>query len=137
MYTPISNIVINAAMRWPSLGLAIFTIGGLLSDNIFGQVVAWFASVAFATFIATKTFGDELRECDEKAIKKGLALIPAVTWFVEYSPETGEKRPWDLYSMFGDDESTKVHYASYATEKAAMLKKALLEGDDSKEEDKP
>lgn len=137
MYTPISNLVVNAAMRWPSFGLALVTLIGLFSNNIIGQVIAWIASVAFATYIAVKTFDDHLCECDEKAIKKGLALIPSVTWFVEYSPETGQKRPYDLYSMFGDDENTKVHYASYATEEAALLKKAFLEGETSNDKSKP
>ena len=128
MYTPISNIVVNAAMRWPSLGLLLATVAAFFSDSMVGQGIAWVTSVAFATYIATKTFGDHLCECDEKAIKQGLALIPAVSWVIEHNTESGSKRPWELFSMFGDDESTKQHYASYSTEEHAIARKEILEG---------
>jgi len=137
MYNPFNNVSVNAFMRWPTIALPFASIVGLLSNSILGAILAWLASVALRTWAATKYFKEQLCDCEEEAKRKGwLDGLPKMRWVVEYSPETGEKRPWDLYSMFGDDESTKQHYASYSTEEAALQKKTLLEQLTTKDEDK-
>lgn len=127
MYNPINNLGVNAFMRWPVIGLPIASVIGLLSNSIIGAVLAWIASVALGVYAVNKAFKEQLCDCEGEAIKKGWGLLPKVNWIIEYSPETGAKKPWDLYSMFGDDEATKQHYASYATEESALAKKSLME----------
>lgn len=127
MYTPISNIVVTTAMRWPSLGLAITTIGGLMADSGIGQGIAWIASVGLGSYLLASTQKKHFCDCEGEAIKKGMPLLPQVEWVVEYHPDSGSKRPWELYSMFGGDEDTKQHYASYSTEEHALERKEILE----------
>jgi hypothetical protein len=137
MYNPVNNTSVNAFMRWPVLALPIAAIVGLFSNSLLGAIIAWIASVALATWATHKAFKKQLCDCEGEAKRKGwLDSLPKMKWVVEYSPETGEKRPWDLYSMFGDDESTKQHYASYSSEEAALQKKSLLEQLTTKDEDK-
>ena len=107
--------------------MPIAAIIGFFSNSIIGIAVAWVASVALGVYATNKIFKEKLCDCEGEAMKKGWGLIPKMTWVVEYSPETGSVKPWDLYSMFGDDESTKQHYASYTTEENALAKKALME----------
>jgi hypothetical protein len=136
MYNPVSNVGIGAFMRWPIFTLPVATIAGLLSNSIFGIVLAWIASVALATWATTKVFKKQLCDCEGEAKKNGWMNLPKVNWVIEHSPEAGREKPWELFSMFGDDESTKQHYASYTTEENALRKKEILEKamDPSKED---
>lgn len=93
-----------------------------------GLAVAWVASVALGAYGATKMFNEQLCDCEGHARRAGLAGIPKLNWVVEYHPESGKDRPWELYSMIGDDEDTKQHYASYKTEEHALARKTVLEG---------
>lgn len=127
MYNPINNLSVNIFMRWPLIALPTTSILGMLSGSFIGMVIAWIASVAFATWATTKVFKKQLCDCEGEAKKKGWASLPKVKWVVEHSPESGREKPWELFSMFGDDESTKQHYASYSTEENALRKKEILE----------
>ena len=72
-------------------------------------------------------FSEHFCDCDKKLVENGLSLVPTVKWVIEHNPESGSKRPWELYSMFGDDEDTKQHYASYSSEEHALERKKTLE----------
>lgn len=127
MYTPVSNIVVTAMMRWPGIGLLFATLAGFFSNTQAGAYVAWAASVGLATYLTNKVFDGHLCSCKENHIKLGLAHgAPKINWLVEYH-EHDKTRPWHLYFMFDDDESTKHHYAAYSTEDHAELKKEQLE----------
>lgn len=127
MYTPISNIVVTSMMRWPGIGLLIATLAGYFSNTQFGTYAAWVASVGLATYLSNKIFDGHLCSCKQNHIKAGIASgAPKVNWFVEYH-EHDKGRPWHLYFMFDEDESTKHHYASYASEDSVLDKKTELE----------
>ena len=128
MYTPVSNVVVTAAMRWPALGLAFTTIIGLMADSFVGQSTAWVASAALGSYLMASVFSKHFCDCEAEEIKAGLGAVAKVSWVVEHHPDSGAARPWELYSMFGDDESTKQHYASYSTEEHALERKKKLEG---------
>lgn len=136
MYNPINNLGANAFMRWPVAALPFASIIGLLSNSVIGAVLAWVASVILGTYAATKFFKDEICDCEEEVMKKGWGPLPKLKWVIEHNPESGAKKPWELYSMMGDNESTKQHYASYTTEENALAKKELLESMTSTDEDK-
>lgn len=123
MYTPVSNVVVNAAMRWPAFGLAAAMVIGYMSEDPVGRGIAWVASVALGTLTAARSFSDHFCDCEEAALK----VRPKVDWVIECNPESGSKRPWEIYSMFGGLESTKQHYASYSTEEHALARKKELE----------
>lgn len=125
MYTPISNVVVNAAMRWPSFGLVTAMVLGYMSEDPIGRGIAWIASVVLGTLIAARSFSDHFCDCEEAAA----AARPKVGWIVEYNAESGTKRPWEIYSVFGGMESTKQHYASYSSEEHAISRKEILEGE--------
>lgn len=127
MYNPINNLGITAFMRWPALALPITGLLGFFSGSLIGAAIAWIASVAIGVYATNKVFKKQLCDCEGEYTKKGWGLLPKVNWFVEYSPETGSKKPWDLYSMFGDDVTTKQHYGSYGSEENALAKKTLME----------
>jgi hypothetical protein len=127
MYNPMNNLGVNAFMRWPVLSLPIAAVVGLFSNSIIGAAVAWVASVALATWVATKALKEQICDCEEEAKKKGWMSLPKVNWVIEHSPDSGREKPWELFSMFGDDESTKQHYASYSTEENALKRKEILE----------
>jgi hypothetical protein len=128
MYNPINSTGANAFMRWPLIGLPVAAAIGLFSNSLIGAAVAWVASVALATWATHKVFKKQLCNCEGEAKRKGwLGDLPKVKWVVEHSPESGGEKPWELFSMFGDDESTKQHYASYTTEERALKRKEFFE----------
>lgn len=128
MYNPMNNLGVNAFMRWPVLALPLASVVGLFSNSLIGAGIAWVASVALGTWAATKVYKEQICDCEEEAKKKGWGSLPKVNWVIEHSPDSGGERPWELFSMYGDDESTKQHYASYASEANALRRKSILEG---------
>lgn len=127
MYNPFNNLGVNVMMRWPEIALPVVGAIGLISESVVGATVAWGASVALGSYAATKLMKESICDCEEEVMKKGWGPIPKIQWFIEHDPDTGTKRPWELHSQRGDDESTKQYYASYSTEEHALKKKALME----------
>ena len=127
MYTPANNVAINALMRWPVISSALLAFGGILSDSFIGAAIAWVVSVGLGAYGATKIFNEQLCDCEGHARKAGLSSKPSMFWVIEYNPESGSARPWELYSIVGDDEHTKQHYASYSSEASALARKVVME----------
>ena len=127
MYTPINNIAVNTFMRWPALSSLAVTIGGMFSGTVIGLIAAWIASVGLGAYVATKVFNKQLCNCEEHNRKAGLAAKPKLRWVVEFDDTSNTQKPWELYSMLGDDEYTKQHYASYSTEEHALARKEIME----------
>lgn len=119
MYNP-SNGLVNAMMRWPALGGVVAGVTALSTDGIVATAASFVAGTVAGTYGVTKLFNDQICNCEDKGyMKLGDAKIE---WIVEYSPETGAERPWDVYTMFAGIEATKQHYASYSTEEHARSK---------------
>jgi hypothetical protein len=127
MYTSSNNVMLNALMRWPFLASAMVALGGIFSGSFLGAALAWVVSVGLAAYGATRVFNKQLCDCEGHARRAGLGARPSLNWIVEYNPESGAQRPWELYSIVGDDENTKQHYASYSTQEHALARKAIME----------
>lgn len=123
MYNP-SNGLVNAMMRWPVLGGVVAGVTAISTDGIIASIASFVAGSVLGAYGLTKLFNDQICDCEEKGYMK--LDGPKIEWIVEYSPETGSDRPWDVYTMFAGLESTKQHYASYATEENAMKKIEVL-----------
>ena len=121
MYNP-SNGFVNVLMRWPLVGSAAAGIAAINTDGV-ASIAASFVAGGLAGvygLMKVKPVKDHICDCEDDGYMK---LSDAkLEWIVEFNPETGEKRPWDVYTMFGGLEFTKQHYASYATEENALNK---------------
>ena len=117
MYNP-STGIINAMMRWPVLGGVVAGITAISADGVIAAGASFVAGSIAGAYGLTKFFNDEICNCEEKGYVKFDG--PKIDWIVEYNPESGTKRPWEVYSMFAGIEETKQHFASYATEEHAL-----------------
>ena len=117
MYNP-STGFLNAMMRWPILGGIVAGITAISTDGIVAVAASFVAGSIAGTYGLTKLFNDQICDCEEKGYFKFDG--PKIDWIVEYNPESGDKRPWDVYSIFAGLEETKQHFASYATEDNAL-----------------
>ena len=123
MYAP-TNTVINTIMRWPALAAVIPTVAAVASTGLAQTAAAAVAGAVVGAVGVAKLFNDQICDCEEKGYTK--LDGPKVEWIVEYDPNSGKDRPWDVYSMFAGLEHTKQHYASYSTEEHAKSKIEIL-----------
>lgn len=123
MYNPSSGFI-NALMRWPLIGGGIAAVSAVATDGAVAVASSFVAGSIVGAYGLTKLFKEQVCDCE----KDGYMKIgePKIDWIIEYSPETGNKRPWDVYSMFAGLEYTKQHYASYSTEEHALKKIEVL-----------
>lgn len=123
MYNPSSGFI-NTLMRWPLIGGAIAGVSAATTDGPTAIASSFVAGGIIGGYALSKLFKQQVCDCEEDGYVK---LSDAkLEWIVEYNPETGEKRPYDVYSMFGGLEFTKQHYASYTTEENALNKIEIL-----------
>lgn len=119
MYNP-SNGFVSVIMRWPIIGGIVAGVTAINTEGWLATGAAFVAGSVAGAFGLSKLFKNQICDCEKDGfIKLGDSIIE---WVVEYNPETGTERPWDVYSMYAGLEQTKQHYASYATEKAALKK---------------
>jgi hypothetical protein len=123
IYNP-SNGVIAFIMRWPILGGLIAGIGAINTEGWLAAVLAFVAGSVAGAFGLSKLFKDQICDCEKDGYFKPEGS--KLEWIVEYNPESGAERPWDVYTMFAGIEATKQHYASYATEENALKKIEVL-----------
>lgn len=133
MYSP-SHGVMNAVMRWPVLGGLAAGGAALSLDGLPAAAASFVAGSVLGAFGLTKAFNEQICKCEEKGYTK--LAGPKIEWIIEYNVDSGAKRPWEVYSMFAGLESTKQHYASYATEEHALDKIKALKDMVSKDQTK-
>jgi hypothetical protein len=120
MYNIASNGLVATIMRWPILGGIISGITAINTTGWISSIAIFIAGSTIGAYALSKYFKNMLCDCEN------YDFVDKISWVVEHSPETGAERPWDVYSMFAGNESTKQHYASYATEESALNKIAKL-----------
>ena len=119
MYNP-SNGFVNLLMRWPLLGSAAAGIAAINTDGVASITASFVAGGLAGVYGLTKVkpVKEHICDCEDDGYIK--LSDTKVEWIVEYNPESGAKRPWEVYSMFAGIEATKQHFASYATEEHAL-----------------
>lgn len=119
MYNP-SNGFVAIIMRWPIIGGIAAGFTAMNTEGWLATAMAFVAGAVAGAFGLSKLFKNQICDCEKDGyVKLGDSVIE---WVVEFNPETGSERPWDVYSMFAGLEQTKQHYASYSTEESAMKK---------------
>ena len=119
MYAP-SNTVINTLLRWPLLAAAGAAIAAVSTTGILSTIAAIVLGSIVGALGLTKVFNDQLCDCEGKGYKKFSGA--RIDWIVEFDNETGNERPWKVYSIFAGLDYTKQHYASYSTEISAQTR---------------
>jgi hypothetical protein len=119
MYNP-SNGFVAIIMRWPIIGGVVAGFAAINTEGWLATAAAFVAGSVVGAFGLSKLFKDQICDCEKDGYFK--LGDPIIEWIVEYNPDTGSERPWDVYSMFAGLEQTKQHYASYASEDAALKK---------------
>jgi hypothetical protein len=111
-------------MRWPLLGGAIAGFSAISTDGIASITSTFIAGSIIGGYGLTKLLKKQICNCEDDGYMK--LSDTKVEWIVEYDAESGSKRPWEVYSMFGGLQFTKQHYASYSTEEHALNKIEIL-----------
>ena len=119
MYAP-SNTVINTLLRWPLLAAAGAAIAAVSTTGVLSTIAAIVLGSIVGALGLTKVFNDQLCDCESKGYKKFSGA--RIDWIVEFDNETGNERPWKVYSIFAGLDYTKQHYASYSTEISAQTR---------------
>lgn len=121
MYNLGNSTLVNTLMRFPVLAAPLAALPLIDFSNPVAMAVGWVgASVggAFGINHVTKKVmkkkKDDDCDCD----------CDDMEWTVEYNPDPGKGRPWDVYNTFRD---FKQHYASYSTKAKAEKKRSEME----------